>query len=66
MRKREKQAQVLVFADERISFERLENLRGLIYKSGSANIRYFVFESDKSLMQEVHFDKAVPYSLKAE
>jgi len=66
MRKRGKQAQVLVFADERISFERLENIRGLICKSGSANTRYFIFESDKSLMQEVHFDKAVPYSVKVE
>jgi len=63
VRKRGELSTVLVFADERISFERMENLRGLIYKSGSANVRYFVFGSDRSLMQEVHFDKAVPYTL---
>jgi len=46
VRKRGELSTVLVFADERISFERMENLRRLTYKSGSANVRHFVFGSD--------------------
>jgi len=60
LRKRDEQATILVLADERISFERPENLRGVIHKSGSANVRYFVFGSDRSLMREVHFGTSIP------
>ena len=63
LRTRGNQIPVIVLADEWLSFERIENLKGIIDKAGAQNVHYYVVGSDKRLMQPFHSEQAIPYSL---
>jgi biopolymer transport protein ExbD len=55
--------QVIVLAHRNVSFSNLNNLRGLVWKVGLKNIRYFYYNEDTQMMLELFFsNKAIPFS----
>jgi len=63
LRERGSQAPVVVLVDERISFQRMQDLKGVVDKAGASAARYFVFGADRSRMQQLNLGRGIPYSL---
>jgi hypothetical protein len=63
LKKRGRETPVVVLVDERISFQRMQELKGVVDKAGASAARYFVFGADRARMQQINLGRGVPYSL---
>ncbi|NOS71597.1 MAG: hypothetical protein HOP33_16935 [Verrucomicrobia bacterium] len=67
IRRRGREARVIVIVDSRNPISTLDNARGIVSKVGFSEVHYFVMSAETQRMAEITLDHpAVPYSLNPE